>query len=206
MKKLITSFLFLTVSIISIAQTSNDDYYGAPEKQKLLSKDRVSASITAGTGVNFSSNTKSTSFTTFIAPKISYQLSQKFKLNVGLMHYSASPNSVLYMNRNEAIFNSSNKNISGNLVFVGGDYQLNKRIILSGAVMMNANGLSDKQKDYKAASFGVDYKVSEHSSIKFETTISTGNNPNYYNNPFPNSGSNSFGTGFSNEMNNSTFR
>lgn len=204
MKKITVSFLFLISSIISIAQTSNDDYYGAPVKPKLLAKDRISASVIVGTGVNFSGNSRSTSFTTFIAPKINYQLSKKFKINVGLMHYTATPNTGFFMNPNEAIINRSNKSISGNLIFVGGEYQLNKKVILSGAVMMDASGLNNKQNNYKAASFGVDYKVSEHSSIKFETTISNGQG-NYYNNPFPATGSNSFG-GFSNGMNNSIFR
>jgi hypothetical protein len=197
------SFLLIFSSFSAIAQTTSEDYYGSPAHPKLLSKDRVSASITAGTGVSFTNGSKATSFTTYIAPKINYQLSKKFSLDLGFMHYMSSPNSLMYMNRNEAIYNPSNSNVSGNLVFVGGEYQLNKKTIVSGAVMTDVNSIN-KQNSYKAASIGLDYKVSEHASIGFKATISNGQG-NYYNNPnpmnnslFPASSANPF-SGFGNQ-------
>src|SRR3954468_20314170 len=114
MKKLFASVLFFS-SVVAVAQTTTDDYYGSPSKPKLLSKDRVSASIMAGTGVSFSNTNKSTSFTTYIAPQLNYRLTKKFSLDLGFMHYTATPNSGMFLNRNEAIYNPSNKNVSGNL-------------------------------------------------------------------------------------------
>ena len=179
MKKLITlSFCLLVVSLM--AQTSGDDYYGA--KPKLLSKDRVSASISAGAGVSFLNNSKNTIYTTFIAPKIGYQITNKFKLNIGLMHYTVTGNTFMPLNQNEGFINNTNKSISGNLIFAEGQYQLNKRTVVSGAVMMDANNYTLKNSNFKAASVGIDYKVSKHSTIGFKATVSQGS-PEYYFNP-----------------------
>jgi hypothetical protein len=128
---------------------------------------------------------------------------------MGFMHYTASPNSMFFMNRNEGIINPSQRAVSGNMVFIGGEYQINKRMIFSGAVMTNVNMMNNQQNtNFKAASLGLDYKVSEHSSIGIRATISSGQS-NYFNsnNPsnsmFPNMG---MGTGFNNGFNNSFFR
>src|SRR3989344_4740266 len=146
MKKLITFTLFLFGAGLIQAQSTTDDYF-TPSKPKLLSADRVSASISAGAGVSFLGSSKNTAFTTFIAPKIGYQISNRFKLNVGLMHYSITGNTFMPartnefvhsgrpINQNEALFNPNNKTRNGNLLFVEGQYQLNKRVAVSGAVM-----------------------------------------------------------------------
>jgi hypothetical protein len=205
MKKLITSALFLVCACMSIAQTTTDDYF-TPSKPKLISKDRVFTSISAGASVSFLNSSKTSAFTTFIAPKIGYQLTTKFRLNVGLLHYSIAGNTMMPLNQQETLFNTNNKTISGNLLFVEGQYQLNKRLLVSGAILYNANSFTlNKKNNYKAATVGLEYKVTKHSSIKFETTVSQGQS-NYYNNSFPGSTSNYFGNGFSNGMNNSVFR
>jgi hypothetical protein len=189
MKKLITSTLFLICASIAVAQTTTDDYYQAP-KSNFLSKDKVSGSVSMGAGVSFLNSTKNTAFTTFIAPKIGYQLTNKFKLNVGLMHYTVTGNTFMPMNQNEAFLNSGNKTVSGNLIFAEGQYQLNKKVILSAAVMTDVNSFSNKQNNYKAISLGMDYKVTEHSTIGFRANVSQGNSP-YSNNRI---GGSSFGT------------
>ncbi|CAN5399655.1 hypothetical protein BH10BAC1_BH10BAC1_01330 [soil metagenome] len=179
MRKLITFSLLVFSSSFIKAQTNEDDYF-SNSKPKLFSKDKVSASVSAGAGVSFLGNSKTTAFTSFIAPKIGYQLTNKFKLNVGLMHYTMTGNTFMPLNQNEGLFNSSNKARTGNLIFVEGQYQLNKRVALIGAVMYDANNLMNKQSNYKAVSVGMDYKVSKNSSIQFQATISQGQN-SYYN-------------------------
>lgn len=182
MRKLITFTLFLFSAAFSQAQSTTDDYFN-PSKPKLLSKDRVSASISAGAGVSFLSTSKTTAFTTFIAPKIGYQLTNRFKLNVGLMHYSITGNTFMPINQNEALFNTNNKARTGNLLFVEGQYQLNKRVAVSGAVMYDANNMANRQNNFKAVSVGMDYKVSKNSTLSFRTVVSQGNSP-YINNGF----------------------
>ena len=200
MKKLITPVLFLLCVTSVFAQTTTDDYY-TPSKPKLSFQDRVTTSIEMGAGVSVF-NKSNTALTTFVAPKIKYQLTDKFKLTLGVMHYTMTGNTFMPLNNREALFNPSSNGISGNLIMVGGEYQLNKKVILSGAVMADANSLSKNQLNSKAAAFGVEYKVSPHSSIKFETIIGQGQS-NYINNGtspglFPYTEGNMFGTGFSN--------
>lgn len=174
MKKLITFTLFLVSASFLGAQVVTDDYFN-PSKPKLLSKDRVSASISAGAGVSFLGSSKNTAFTTYIAPKIGYQLTEKFKLNIGLMHYSITGNTFMPLNQNEALYNPNNQKRTGNLLFVEGQYQLNKRVAVFGAVMYDANNFADRQNNFKAVSVGMDYKVSKHSTLSFRTQISQGN-------------------------------
>lgn len=182
MKKLITFTLFLFGASFLGAQTTTDDYFD-PSKPKLLSKDRVSASISAGAGVSFLGSSKNTAFTTFVAPKIGYQMTEKFKLNIGLMHYSITGNTFMPLNQNEALYNPNNQKRTGNLLFVEGQYQLNKRVAVSGAVMYDANNTANRQNNFKAVSVGMDYKVSKHSTLSFRTQISQGNS-SYLNNGF----------------------
>ncbi|MBA3972314.1 MAG: hypothetical protein H0X46_09265 [Bacteroidetes bacterium] len=181
MKKLITLSSFCLFCAALCAQTNNEDYYSG-SKAKLLSKDRVSASISAGAGVSFLNSSKNPAYTSFIAPNIGYQLTEKFKLNIGLMHYTITGSSFRPLGQSDNFSNSSRKAISGNLIFTEGQYQLNKRTVLSGAVMVDANNYTNKNSNFKAASFGIDYKVSKHSSIGFKAIVSQGS-PEYNFNP-----------------------
>jgi hypothetical protein len=196
MRKLITFSIALCSCLSSFAQSEEADYVNT-SKPSLLSKERISTSIEAGTGVLFGGQTAA--FTTYVAPKINYQLSHKFRLNVGFMHYTMSGNSAFYMNPSELLYNGSNKMVSGNLVSVGGDYLLNKHVIVSGSVMTDVTGI-DSKNSYKAANLGVEYKFNNSTSLKIETTISNGQG-NYYQNPF---GNNSFGASPTGSMFDST--
>ena len=184
MKKLITPVLFLFCASAIVAQTTTDDYYH-PLKSKFLAKDKVSASVSMGAGLSFLGSNKNTAFTTFIAPKIGYQFTNKFKLNFGLMHYSISGNTFMPLNQNEALINRNNNSVSGNLLFAEGQYQLNKKLIMSGAVMYDASKFA-KNNNFKAASLGLDYKLSNRSTIGFRATVSQGST-DYYLNPRSNS-------------------
>ena len=178
MKKLITSISFLFCVSIILSQTTTDDYYN-PAKRNFFSEDKVVTSLSMGTGVGFLNSTKSPAITTFIAPKIGYQLSPKFQLNIGLMHYTLAGNTFMPINNHEALFNTNNNSISGNLFFVEGQYKINKRFSMSGAVLMDANSFN-KQNSYKAVSLGLNYKVAEHTFITLTTTVSKGQG-NYFN-------------------------
>lgn len=195
MKKHLSFLLFALLGVSSVAQTTGD--YFSPAKPKLSVADRVSASVEAGTGLSFV-NSKMAGVTTFLAPKINYQLSSRLRLNIGLVHYTCTPNTAFFMNRNEAVFNPGNGNVSGNLIMAGGDYALTKKMTLSGAVMTDVNSLNSTRPNtnFKAASIGLDYKVSEHSSIGFRATVSEGQRT-YYNNAAPAGAFNPVNTGFS---------
>jgi predicted porin len=166
------SVLFSLVCIVAFSQGA-DDYY-SPVKPKVQLKDRVSGAVMAGTSLSFAAGSKNPAVTTFIAPKFNYQLSSKFSLTAGLIHYTIAPNTSYVINRSEMLTNGSGRNASGNLVFAGAEYKLNKKVLLSGAVMMDAGGVNERKNNYKAVAFGMDYKVSEHSSIGFRASVSQG--------------------------------
>jgi hypothetical protein len=96
------------------------------------------------------------------------------------MHYTVTGNSFMPVNSTEGLYNPNTRSVSGNMIFVEGEYSLNKRTILSGAVMTDANNIGNRQNNFKAASMGLSYKVSKHSTIGFQATISQGETP-YYN-------------------------
>jgi hypothetical protein len=204
MKNLIISILCIAFASNVFAQTDSVDYY-KPFNARQSEVGKVSVNMMMGAGVSFLNSSKSTAFTTYVAPEIGYQYTPKLKMNFGLMHYSVSGNTFMPLNQNEALYNASTKMVTGNLLFVEGEYKLNNRLVVSGAVMNDANGFNNINNSYKAASLGLEYKTSEHTAIRFQTTISSGQG-NYYNNPnaFYSNGINSFGTGFSTE--NSLFR
>lgn len=179
MKKLITLVLYLYCSTVVISQsTAEDDYFSKP---KVIAKGRVSTSIIAGGGLSFSNASNSTFYSTFIAPQIGYQLTSRFKLNIGLMHYTASGNSFSPLNSNESFSTTGAKTISGNRIFVGGSYQLNPKVIVSGAVLADADNLNTKQNNFKIVTMGFDYKVSERALIGFRASVSQGNSDYYIN-------------------------
>lgn len=172
MKKGIFSVLFSLFCFAAIAQTT-EEYY-LPSKPKVQLKDRISGSVMAGTSVSFLNGSKTAGFATYIAPKVNYSLSEKFSLTAGLIHYSLSPGTAYPLNRNESLYNSGKHNASANLFFAGGEYRLNKKVTLSGAVMADMKGMNNRQNNYRAVSAGMDYKVSKHSSIGFRATVSQG--------------------------------
>lgn len=179
MKKLITLVLYLYCSTAVVSQTTvEDDYFSKPN---VISKERVSTSVIAGGGLSFSSASQNTFYTTFIAPQIGYQLTARFKLNIGLMHYTASGNSFSALNSNDSFLKTGANAISGNRIFVGGSYQLNPKLIVSGAVLVDADNLNTKRNNFKIVTMGFDYKVSERAIIGFRASVSQGNSDYYIN-------------------------
>jgi hypothetical protein len=169
MKTLFASLLFFFAAFNLSAQ---EDDYVAP-KLKLKPVDRISASVSAGTSVSFSRNTSASSFSTFIAPTLKYKLTERFSVIGGLIHYNLNPNNGYRVYGNESSM-SHHANASGNLIFAGGEYQLNKKLLISGAVMTDVQNKAISRNNYKALSLGMDYKLTEHSSIGFRATVSQG--------------------------------
>lgn len=185
-KNIFTSILLTASSVMCFSQTETDEYYTTDKsKLKLSALDRVSGSICAGVGVGASlGKTMNPSTFSYIAPKINYQLTQRFRLNVGFMHYT-NLGARSYGWGQEGGCIPMGNNFSGNLVSVGGEYLLNKKLIVSGAVMANASTIN-KRNNFKALSLGLDYKLNEHSSIGIRANVSQGN-PDYMFNPARNS-------------------
>jgi hypothetical protein len=66
---------------------------------------------------------------------------------------------------------------SGNIIQLGGLYQLNERVTFSGSVMYQVNPLTaNKQVKISATSLGLDYKVNPHTTLSIKTNIIEGRN------------------------------
>jgi hypothetical protein len=172
MKTVFISSLLFILCFTSIAQTSPDYYI--PSRTKISLKERVSGSVMLGTSLNFQNGHSSAA--TFIAPKINYSLTKKFSLTAGLIHYSVFPQGIF---GTESVI--TKKQNSSNLLFAGGEYRLNKKVTVAGAVMADMSSVN-KHINYKTMEFGMDYKISEHSSIGFRANVSQGS-PDYHFDP-----------------------
>jgi hypothetical protein len=189
MKKLITSGFLFIIAISGMAQEHTDSLYKSSMAHSTVA-DRISASVSMGAAVS-STSFKSGAVTsgTYIAPLIGYRFTDKFKLNVGVIHYTVNGNSYLPITLGENKFPTGRQPYSGNLFMLEGQYKLNDQLLFSGDLMYDANPLLNKQRSFKAASLGLDYKVSEHTTLSIKTMIIQNNG---YNSPYSNS---PFGSG-----------
>ena len=200
MKQLIT-FLFLSVMTIkSIAQSDTSSYYSDKKEDVPTFTDRFHAAVSVGAGIT-SFNSRTTSTFTYIAPSVQYKKKKKFAFTAGLIHYNLTGNPFITKGRNENSFLNRNQSSSGNIMQLGGLYQLNDRVRLYGSVLYKVNPLTNnKAATFNSTSIGLDYKVNPHTTISIQTNIGQGNNLNpYFSNPIgPNSIPYMQQTGFTN--------
>jgi hypothetical protein len=186
MKKLITSGFLFILAFSGIAQDNKEDFYKKPLAHSAIS-DRITASVCMGAAVS-TTNFKSAPVTsaTYIAPFIGYRLTEKFKLNIGVMHYTVNGNAYVPITLGENKFPNGRQNYSGNIFTLQGQYKLTNKLILSGDLLYDANPLLNNQHSFKAAALGLDYKVSNHATLSVKTAIiqSNGYNSPYSNSPF----------------------
>ncbi len=186
MKKLITFNFLFTLAISAIAQVDSVDYYKGQLIPRTTAKDRVSASVLMGASVGFS-NLKSAPVTsgTYIASMIGYQLTPKFKLNMGVLHYTVNGNSYVPITLSDNKYPTGRQSYSGNLLMLGGQYLVNNKLMFSGDLMYDTNPLLNKQHAFKAASLGLDYKVSSHATFSVKTILIQSNGSNLPLGPSP---------------------
>jgi hypothetical protein len=186
MKKLITSGFLFTLVVSGIAQENKDDLYKKPLVHSTVA-DRVNASVFMGAAVA-STNFRTGPITSgaYIAPFVGYRFTEKFRLNIGVMHYTVNGNSYVPITLNENRYATGRQNYSGNLFVLEGQYKLTHQLMLSGDLMYDSNPLMNTQRSFKAAALGLDYKVSPHTTLSVKTAIiqSNGYNVPYSNSPF----------------------
>ena len=153
--------------------------------QDIQTKKKPKFNISFGT--NFASNFGGANyFGTFVSPHISYPVSNRFTLRVG-----GTFTSPLGGTFNEPYANSFTNYYVGNLnrsfVYAEGAYQLNERVMLTGAVYkeidLTRNPFPNNQAvsyDNKGMILGIDYKLGENVFIRGQVEISNGQNPYYY--------------------------
>jgi hypothetical protein len=198
MRKIVFSALCLLCFLSSLAQNPQEDYY-TPHKKNNSPEDRVSVAISSGVGMGFSSSTRSANSFYYLAPKIGYQFTNRFRLNLGTIYYNSYGSPFTSIKNNEPAFFNKNT-ASGNLLFVEGQYFLNPRTILSSGVAYGSQNFLS-QINYKAMMMGIQYKVSEKAVIQFQTFINQGT---YQHTNYPN-GMNNSSNSFNSIYNNSSF-
>jgi hypothetical protein len=173
--------IFCTGFIFSQPSGFNKYYHTDPPDSAIYNQKMVMTTLSAGT--IFSSSDSYGSFSgSYLMPGFSFSMSPKFRLKTGMLFY----NSFLTGQGNSE--NTGNFNRQGSLLYVGGEYLLNDKIILHGNVFKD---LSNFEKNINSYSMGMDYKVGNNSYIGFELHFSNqdqgmfqrlNNNSNGFNN------------------------
>lgn len=106
--------------------------------------------------------------TGFVAPEIGYKITDKFSLIGGFAaSYSMLP----------SLYSEGNNNFMNYYFYAGGEYQLSPKISIRGCAALKLNSYSKPSFD---GHFGIDYKISEHSTISLDVHIRKSNSPMPY--------------------------
>jgi hypothetical protein len=184
MKRIIILSIFgtLFLSSASIAQNfkTSDSL-----KKSFIAEKPMSFHMTAGTAFMSGFNKTGSLMSTYFAPELNYKLSKRFTLDAGLVVMNCSYN--LFHPAGDAFQSRPfSNNFTSTFLIAGGQYQLNDRITLNGQAYTQINTFATKSDldhvydaNMKGVKFGMDYKVSEHSTIGIEFNIT--NKPSPYN-------------------------
>ncbi len=202
MKKPILLFVFIVFVLFQAAGQSYLNYPDAyfvpspgPEKyykDSLMrnSPDRSSIplmrySLNLGTSF-FGGNMYGNVFKSWIAPELSYKVSNKLDLNFGVMFSNNyMPNSSMaYSAGNE--FSSASSWLTTSF-YAGGTYYVSEDLIISGTLMKSIDQTpvwaknSYLDRNYESLSFSVNYRLSDAVQLGVDFNINRGNNPWYMN-------------------------
>jgi hypothetical protein len=172
--------LFLTSAIMAQSFNTNDSL-----RKSFITEKQMSLHMTAGTAFMTGFNKTGSMMSTYLAPELNYKLSKRFTLDAGLVVMNSSYN--LFHPAGDAFqAKPFSINFTNTFLFAGGQYQLNDRLTLNGQVYTQLNTFATKSDldhvydaNLKGVKFGMDYKVSEHSTIGIEFNIA--NKPSPYN-------------------------
>ncbi len=189
-KAIVFSLTLLTGSVMA---QQVDDYALLPDSNELEIKEkRWSSSFTAGTQFstfNFGGE-KVSAFSTFIAPRLTYNLTDRLMVSGGIMAVNSGINGYQPI---------AETNTGGNLyttyLFAQGDYLLNDRVTLFGSAFKQLDGsnpLAPGLYPNESYTVGLDYKVANGMYFGVQVSAGSGGYAPY---GFP-AGRNSFGGGF----------
>lgn len=187
--------LFLSGGIFSQEPTdTEDDYVLSQESLSFKDKINYQTKVTFGAGISNSGSFLSTS----IRPSVAYQVTPKFSFysGIGFTQYQLDNFRVF----TEYGYQTFSGNLAQMTAFVGGKYQLNDRLAVSGEVfynlaqfspnMANSSYVSAFDRVGYAASF--EYKVGDNMFIEGQIRINDFNRGSNPYNPFRDHG---FGSG-----------
>lgn len=154
-----------------------------PEKPSVDKKsftEKLDYNLSAGTSFisakNFGSGTS-----TYVAPEISYKLSPKVRLNVGIMFLNSNftINKYKYISGQSEVVKTRPSSLT--LAYVEGDYLINDRLSVSGMVMkdLSGNQYGKYYNPIQAMSLNMNYKLSDHITIGAGVHVNQGTSWGY---------------------------
>ena len=183
-------FFFLILTVYFALPARAQDFVPQPTPSNFITPpEKVKVSLNTGTSFVYSPGSfAGSSF--FVAPKLSYNMTPKFRLNAGIMLIKQSLNlsSSLFPageNQSRSVVLKNSSNIQG-VLFAQGDYSLSDRLTLSGSVLKSLDTNNNNRNDafnnsFQAMSMGINYKISNTISVGAGVHLiqSNGNN-NYF--------------------------
>lgn len=195
----LTLMLALQAQDSDLANNFDGKHQDYLKSDSIGQQDRLDFSLNAGASVLTGFNNGAL-FSRYIQPELSYQISPKFSLISGLMI-----NSHAFPSGNESSYLNHLSGTSTNF-YVGGNYQVNDRLSLSGMGVFDMNnagayalgqeGNYNGQFQVKAMEFQMQYEVSDNFKIGAGARFSKGLNyrqPSLFNNGFNRGPSSMFG-------------
>lgn len=196
MHRIILSILVVIFSFSWLYSQNPDDYAinpdssfttdVYPEKTGLLSDNkRVRVGMQVGTGISIIN--KETLLNSYIAPHLEFNLTPRFRVYTGMILMNNNfLNSAPFTTETTGAYNNR---FTNTLIYAEGQYQLNKRITVNSLVIKNIVNLNDQtgnpnlNYNFNSMAVGMNYKISEGSSIGFQVQFNEGRTP-FNNNPY----------------------
>ncbi|HBX49592.1 MAG: hypothetical protein A2W98_05980 [Bacteroidetes bacterium GWF2_33_38] len=137
---------------------------------EILKSKKLNYSLQMGTSVTVFN--KSSYFNSFIAPKVSYQISPKFGLSLGgiLMRTNFQPS--IFVNSTSEINNHYSTAFNQNFLFVQASYSVNEHLSISGTVYQLVNKIPNNNSQRQRYSIAADYKLKNGMSFGIELSNS----------------------------------
>lgn len=191
MKKLLLLSLLVGNVLVAAAQSKgydDKDTISLPQKDiaapKLTTKDRLHFGVSMGTSISFSRG-QDAIMAHFMAPTLSYQVTDKFKLSGGVaLQYNSLNNPWTYGNAENGSTVLLLRPKMQSTLFVRGEYALNPKLTLTGSMFantasLNVPGLNPQSYNLNTygASGGFWYKINDKASFGAEVQIIRSNNP-----------------------------
>lgn len=173
---------------LSSIKTADESTLDHEEINSILTKQKLRFNLEFGT--SFSANKYGSYFGTYVSPRISYPVSNRFTLSfggyfAGISPISNSENSLTYGSPYGSFLTRS-------YVYVEGAYRLTENLTVSGVAYKEVNlfrptnpGMPGNNFDSHGFIMGVDYKIGNNVFIRGQVEVSNGNSPYRYS-PFMN--------------------
>jgi hypothetical protein len=190
--KRLSTFLFLVLLFLpAFSQVLSYDSVFSSDDGPLLQPKKFDYHVTLGSQFTSVSGFGS-ALNTYITPRISYNVNKRLSIGGGISIIQTNYFQARSFYQNEQT-PYSNGNFTSAMVFIDGQYIVNKRLTIYGSAYKQIPITQDplpynpfnpvSSKGAQGVNFNVGYRIGEHMYIQAGFRYSEGTNP-YYNDPF----------------------